>query len=154
MFSYYSKVTIILFQFHQAEYKNDNHQLSRLVGGLKNSLKKRYANTRVGYAWAREHGKKGNDFHYHIAFMVNGSLCKSSHHLWLTAHSLCKSVSSNNYIWLPKRNTYRLHRYTEPAHINSARMRMSYAAKRRSKEQIPTGIDKFGFSQLTFNKVR
>lgn len=154
MFSYYSKVSVILFQFHQSDYASDNAQLSKLISKLKSELNKHYRNSRIAYVWAREQGKDGTDLHYHIAFMINGSLCNKSDVLFKRARKIVKEIHPENYIWLPKRCVYNLHRYAKPNELRAARMRMSYAAKNRTKEFIPKGAPKFGFSQLKRNAHR
>lgn len=154
MFSYYSKVTVILIQFHQAINSEDNKQVSLFIKKAKELIYKRYGSRRVAYAWAREHGESGDNQHYHIALMINGSVCKSGYYLKDDLDNIAKTIDTDNYVWLPERSTIRLHRDRYDLRTRYCRMRMSYAAKSRTKELIPKGIPRFGFSQLQTNPRR
>lgn len=151
MFSYHSKVTVILVQFHQANTSEDNKQVSQFIKKAKELIYKQYGLHRVAYAWAREHGELGNNQHYHVALMLNGSVCKSGYYLKNDLNRIAKSIDTGNEIWLPDKGTFRLHRYKDSWRTRTCRMRMSYAAKMKTKESIPKGVPKFGFSQLQAN---
>lgn len=152
LLSYYSKVTVVLLQLHQPLRTINNDFLKLFLPLLKSQISLRYNKTRVAYAWAREDGKTGHNQHYHLALMLNGSLCKSGYYVVQDAMAIWSSLHSLNSVWVPKRNTFNVERYGNSLTLKKARMRMSYAAKKSTKETIPKGIRKFGFSQIKANK--
>ena len=146
LFSYYSKVTVIFLQLHQSPYSECNKLISLFFQRLIKKIKKRYHATRVAYSWAREEGKHGDNLHYHLAVMVNGSLCQSGYHISKDADTIWRSLASRNYTWSIKRNTYRLQRKGNDHLTRAARMRLSYAAKKATKDFKQKR--KFGCSQI------
>ncbi|HGF5167488.1 inovirus-type Gp2 protein [Vibrio parahaemolyticus] len=147
LFSYYSKVTVVFLQLHQPSYSDSNKLISLLCQRLIKKIKKRYNCTRVAYSWVREEGEHGNNLHYHMAIMVNGSLCKSGYHINKDTDKIWRSLgSSHSYTWTVKRNTYRLQREGKDHLIRAARMRISYAAKKATKDFKQKR--KFGCSQI------
>lgn len=157
--THYSKVVVVLIQLHQSEYTTDNHPLSRFFKSFIAAVKKQYASTnnpadsKVAYAWAREESEERTNQHYHIAIMLNGSKCKSSYHINELARQSWLKIDQNNQVWFPKRNAYHISRNHEHCghhlDLRAARMRMSYAAKMRTKELVPVKTRKFGFSHLS-----
>lgn len=150
MFSYYSRVTVVLLQLHQAEFQTDNLQIRDLMKQLQNHIKSHYNAKRIGYAWAREHGESGTNQHYHIAVMINGSLCNNGFHIVHKANQLWREIYPENYSWMVMRSTFALHRHHSEIRTKTARMRMSYGFKKRSKETVPSRL-RYGFSRLKHN---
>ncbi|EJL6781875.1 inovirus-type Gp2 protein [Vibrio parahaemolyticus] len=151
MFSYHRKVTVVMIQFHQYQYSHDNKQLSTLMSRLISKLKSHYQSKRIGYFWAREEGSNGK-LHYHAAIMLNGSVCKSPFFIYQHAKAIWETLFPQNYVWLPKRSTFLLSRSElVSCELRKARMRLSYFAKKETKESVPFGTKKFGCSQI---KVR
>lgn len=149
LFTYYSKVTVILLQLHQHQYTQyDNAQLTQFLEKLKAKLKAIYGSSRICYAWAREEGNDNSNLHYHITFMINGSVCLNGYNTNLWAKEIWLGLDANNRIWHVTRGSFLLKRLGDESQIRNARMRMSYAAKKRSKLTIVKGVKKFGFSRL------
>ncbi|WP_425608919.1 YagK/YfjJ domain-containing protein [Vibrio brasiliensis] len=157
--THYSKVVVVLIQLHQSEYTLDNKPLSCFFKLFLAAVKEQYsstnnpANSKIAYAWAREESEERTNQHYHIAIMLNGSTCKSSYHINELAKQIWRKMDTNNRVWVPQRNTYHIcrnqgHSATR-CDLRAARMRMSYAAKRRTKELVPAKTRKFGFSHLS-----
>lgn len=148
MFSHHRKVTVALLQFHQKQFSPSNTMLSRALSQLVSTLKKHYSTKRIGYFWAREEGKS-NLPHYHIAILLDGSVCKSVYHISQHAQRIWGALQAGNSVWQPSRNVYLLNR-SEPNRLKlrTARMRISYAAKKTTKDTISPKTRKFGCSQI------
>lgn len=76
MLNYYSKVTAVLIQLHQAQPTKSNKALTAMIQKLKRSLKKHYK-CEVGYFWVREQNLAGSQ-HYHMIILLNGHKCQQS----------------------------------------------------------------------------
>lgn len=153
MFSHHRKVTVVLIQFHQRQYSTSNQMLSRALNRLISTLKNHYSTKRIGYFWAREEGVSKAP-HYHIAIFLDGSVCQSTYHVLQHAQSIWSALQAGNNVWQPKRNLYLLNRGdSDRFKLRAARMRISYAAKKTTKETISSRTRKFGSSQLKVNKI-
>ncbi|NIY92583.1 rolling circle replication-associated protein [Vibrio diazotrophicus] len=146
LFSYNNKVTVIFLQLHQPLFSESNKNISMFINKLIRKIKARDYGSRVAYSWAREEGKLGNNLHYHVAIMVNGSLCQSDYYIEKDANEIWCSLGAGCYTWRLKRNTYRLRREGKDHLIRAVRMRLSYAAKKATKDFKQKR--KFGCSQL------
>lgn len=154
MLSYHRKVTIVLIQFHQTQYSQSNQILSRALNRLLSTLKTHYKTKRIGYFWAREEGVSEAP-HYHIAILLDGSVCQNSYHVFQHANNIWGSFQVGNYVWQPRRNLYLLRRGdTERFNLRAARMRISYAAKKTTKQTISSKVRKFGCSQISVNCIK
>ncbi|CAH0541815.1 YagK/YfjJ domain-containing protein [Vibrio marisflavi] len=152
LFSYYSKVTIVLTQLHQSQYSNDNAALSKYFKIMTRKLKKHFATKYMAYIWAREQSTPDTQQHYHIAFILNGHKCNKSYTVDGFSEEVWKQVSEGGFVYKPKNRVFLLYRSGKDALLRSARMRLSYAAKHQSKDQIQAGIKRFGVSQLRYKQ--
>lgn len=153
MFSYHRKVTIALIQFHQSQCNQSNQMLSRALNRLVKALKEQYKTKRIGYFWAREEGISKIP-HYHIAILLDGSVCQSSYHVFRHAKNIWEALKTGNYVWQPSRSLYLLNRNdTERFKLRAARMRISYAAKKTTKQTISSRVRKFGCSQISVTDI-
>ncbi|BDR19571.1 MULTISPECIES: inovirus Gp2 family protein [Vibrio] len=150
LFTYHSRITIVLIQFHQTTQLPHNKHLSKFIARLKTLCIKHYKirGDRFGYAWAREEGKDGTNQHYHIAIMIDGHVCQKSYQITQLAKQACKDISPFYYIYAPKRNLFKVKRTGSGRILRAARMRASYAYKYASKEKVPVGVRRFGCSSI------
>jgi len=147
MISYYSKVTMVQLQFHLHEPTPDNRVISRFLNSLIKKLKKQYK-SQIGYVWVREQNGAPAQ-HYHMAIMLSGHVCKSSHHIYTIANELWSKQNDNGYSFRVKNSMYKISRYCDKE-LDAARYRLSYFAKNKTKD-FAKHIKKFGVSQLAFN---
>ncbi|EJB8442495.1 inovirus-type Gp2 protein [Vibrio parahaemolyticus] len=150
LLSYHSRVTVALIQFNQTTQLSHNKHLSKFIQKLKNLCVEHYSikGERFGYSWAREEGKEGNNQHYHIAIMIDGSVCNSAYQITQLAKQACLAVSPLYSIHAPKRNEFKVQRVGEQQKLRTARMRASYAYKYATKEKVPKGVRRFGNSSI------
>jgi hypothetical protein len=147
MTSYYSRVSVVLLQFHLREQTLDNKVISIFLTALIKKLKFRYK-SKIGYVWIREQNGAPAQ-HYHMAIMLSGHVCESSHHIYTIAKEIWKTQNENGYSYRVENSLYRLVRYCD-IELNAARYRLSYFAKNRTKV-FDKDIKKFGVSRLAFN---
>ncbi|PFG45527.1 uncharacterized protein DUF3296 [Vibrio sp. ES.051] len=150
LFTYHSRVTVALIQFNQTTQLPHNKHLSKFIYKLKTLCVEHYniKGERFGYAWAREGGKNGNNQHYHIAIMIDGSVCNNAYQITQLAKKACQAINPKYSIYAPKRNEFKLHRTGDEHRLRTARMRASYAYKYATKEHTPKGVRKFGTSSI------
>ena len=150
LFSYYSKVTVVLTQLHQPNYTPDNAMLSTYLKSMSNKLKKHFSAKYMAFLWAREQGSASDQQHYHIAFLLNGHKCNQSYTIDTLSREVWGNVCENGFVYFPKNRVFCLHRSGKDSSLRRARMRMSYAAKMQTKTQIPARIKRFGVSQIAY----
>ncbi len=148
LLSYHRKVTVILLQLHQAIPCSNNREIKLLLQNLKKKAQAKYAVKRFAYAWAREEGYSGGNQHYHIAVMLDGSVCQHGYYMASYADEIWRNIHPDNYSWFIKNSTFNLRRTDDNKQLRIARMRMSYAAKLRTKALIPKGTSAFGSSRI------
>lgn len=148
LLSYHRKVTIILLQLHQTVQMPSNKHLSLFIKQFTKKLKQEYSLLRITYSWVREEGVDGRNQHYHAVFMLNGSICNNSYRLTNYAKEIWRGIHPDYFVWAPKRNTFQIKRNDDMKQLKKARMRISYGAKKRSKELIPSRVRKYGSSTL------
>lgn len=150
LLTYHSRVTVVLLQFSQATQLPHNKHLTKFIAKLKKLCIEHYSipSDRFGYAWAREEGKDGTHQHYHIAIMINGSVCRSAYQVFKLAKQASNEVSPFYSVSPPKRNLFLLKRSEKRRRLRTVRMRISYAFKNATKEGVPKGVKKFGRSTI------
>ncbi|MGR5430186.1 YagK/YfjJ domain-containing protein [Vibrio astriarenae] len=151
-FSYYSKVTIVLAQLHMKIATKGNEAISQFIKLISSALKAHYQNRYIAYMWAREQSSPDAAQHYHVALMVNGHKCQSSYIIDQLCRKIWGQVTNGGFAFRPRRRMFRLDRYGHDTFLKRFRMRLSYAAKNRTKEHIPKGVRKYGVGQLSYNQ--
>jgi len=147
MVSYYSKVTMVQLQFHLNEPTSDNQVVSIFLNRFIKKLQTKYK-SKIGYVWVRE--KNGAPAqHYHMAVMLSGHVCKSSHHIYNIANEIWSKQNENGYSFRVENSLYKISRYCDKE-LDAARFRLSYFAKNKTKD-VDTLAKKFGASRLPFN---
>ncbi|WP_299017145.1 inovirus-type Gp2 protein [uncultured Photobacterium sp.] len=149
LMTYYSKVTVIFLQLHQQQFTEDNQVITKFLVKFQKRLKSEYA-SRIGYLWVREHNGAPAQ-HYHLAVMLNGHKCCRSGNVKQIAHDIWQNQSDGNYTYSVKNRIYRIESYKGERELNAARMRLSYFAKRDTKD-FDKYTNSFGTSQLRRNK--
>jgi hypothetical protein len=130
MTSYYSRVSVVLLQFHLREQTLDNKVISIFLTALIKKLKVRYK-SKIGYVWIREQNGAPAQ-HYHMAIMLIGHVCEISHHIYTIAKEIWKTQNENGYSYRVEKSLYRIVRYCD-IELNGARYRLSYFAKNKTK---------------------
>jgi len=146
MVLYYSKVTVVMLQFHLKKYTLDNQVISVFLTSLIKRLKDKYK-SEIGYFWVREQNGAPAQ-HYHMAIMLSGHVCHSSHHIFLIAQEIWELQNEGGYSFRVKNSLYRVSRYCDKE-LNAARYRLSYFAKNKTKD-VGKNIKKFGSNNLDF----
>ncbi len=150
MLSYYSKVTAVLIQLHQAQATTDNHLLTHTVQKLKSSLKKHYK-CEIGYFWVREQ-LKAESQHYHMLVMLNGHKCQQSALVDKVVQEAWQSIHPDNFSFRVRNRIYRINRTGNGHELRALRMRLSYMAKKEGKTELRTYTNTYGFSRLKTKK--
>ncbi|MEZ8606914.1 inovirus-type Gp2 protein [Vibrio sp. 10N.239.311.G01] len=151
MRSYYSKVTMVLLQLHQAIHTKSNNQLTILLSKLKARLQKHYGG-KVGYFWVREQNKAESQ-HYHIAIMINGHKCQRSKLVDIATQTYWENRHPDNFSFRIRNRIYRINTRKNSNELRAARMRLSYMAKRKGKLGFEPHTNTHGCSRLR-KKVR
>lgn len=149
MLTYYSKVTAVLIQLHQAQVTQDNKLLTRMVQKLKSSLKKHYK-CEIGYFWVREQ-LKAESQHYHMVVMLNGHKCQQSTFVDKAVQDAWQSIHPDNFSFKVRNRIYRIHRSGNYHELRALRMRLSYMAKKEGKTEFRTYTNAFRYSRLKEN---
>jgi hypothetical protein len=147
MISYYSRVSVVQLQFHLREPTPDNKVISVFLTALIKKLKAKYK-SEIGYVWIREQNGAPAQ-HYHMAIMLSGHVCESSHHIYMIAKEVWKAQNENGYSYRVENSLYRISRYCDNE-LKATRYRLSYFAKNKTKD-FDKHIKKFGVSRLAFN---
>ncbi|EGQ8608271.1 inovirus Gp2 family protein [Vibrio parahaemolyticus] len=146
MLSYYSKVTAVLVQLHQAQSTEDNKLLTRMVQKLKGKLKKHYK-CEIGYFWVREQDK-AESHHYHMVIMLNGHKCQQSTLVDKVVQEAWQSIHPDNFSFRVRNRIYRIHRNGNGHELRALRMRLSYMAKKEGKTEFSNYTNVFRYSRL------
>lgn len=146
MLSYYSKVTAVLIQLHQAQPTSDNKLMTLMVTKLKNTLKKHYK-CEIGCFWVREQNEAESQ-HYHLIVMLNGHKCQQSKLVDEAAREAWQSIHPDNFCFRVRNRLYRIHRDQYDNELNALRMRMSYMAKKEGKTNFASYTNSFRCSRL------
>ncbi len=147
MLGYYSKVTAVLIQLHQAQATADNKLLTIMIQRLKKALKSHYQ-CEVGYFWVREQNKADSQ-HYHVIILLNGHKCQQSKMVDILTEKVWKKIHPDNFSFKLRNRIYRIHRHTNKSELRALRMRMSYMAKREGKSNNPLNTHDYGLSRLS-----
>nr|WP_159064965.1 inovirus-type Gp2 protein [Thaumasiovibrio subtropicus] len=146
MRSYYSKVTVILLQLHQATYTPSSRQLTNMLSKLKAKLQSHYG-TKVGYFWVREQDKADSQ-HYHVAIMLNGHKCQRSKLVDIITQTYWENLHPDNFSFRVRNRIYHVRNDDDGRELRAIRMRLSYMAKREGKERFPSYTKAYGCSRL------
>ncbi|EPR2983069.1 YagK/YfjJ domain-containing protein [Vibrio parahaemolyticus] len=144
--SYYSKVTVILLQLHQAFHTKNSEQLTIMLSKLKAKLQKHYG-SKVGYFWVREQNQAESQ-HYHMAIMVNGHKCQHSKLVDLATQTYWENRHPDNFSFRVRNRIYRVRNDDNGKELRAVRMRMSYMAKQDGKTQFTSHTKTYGYSKL------
>lgn len=147
MISYYSRVSVVILQFHLKEQTPDNKVISVFLTALIKKLKVKYR-SEIGYVWIREQNGAPAQ-HYHMAIMLSGHGCESSHHIYMIADDIWKTQNKTGYSYRVDNSLYRINRYDDNE-LNAAKYRLSYFAKNKTKD-FEKNVKKFGVSRLALN---
>ncbi|MGF1716763.1 inovirus Gp2 family protein [Photobacterium chitinilyticum] len=145
MVSYYSKVKVVFLQLHTGEYTDNNAVMSGFIQELRVCISQ-YYNCKVGFIWVREY-KKGEGQHYHLALMVSGHSCLRSKIIQDKANVLWKKHNQNGYSWRVKNRIYSVNR-GDTQSIQAAILRLSYFAKKETKNNVAPTTKRFQASRL------
>lgn len=149
MLTYYSKVTAVFVQLHQAQPTEDNQLLTIMLQRLKAALKKHYR-CEVGYFWVREQND-ANSQHYHMIVLLSGHKCQQSQLVDTASDNAWKSIHPDNFRFKPKNRIYRIKRNGSYRELRALRMRMSYMAKREGKNTIASNVNSYQCCRLKKN---
>ncbi|WP_108649674.1 YagK/YfjJ domain-containing protein [Dongshaea marina] len=140
----YSRVLVVRFDLHLAEYSSNNGIISLFQARLSKRLKKKYGGE-VGYAWVREQVNAIAQ-HYHYALMLNGhkvnypsSLLEMVEEIWCAL--------GNPKPYTPKNCYYLIHRQRDDE-IKKVVYRLSYLAKNYSKRKRGKQVKDYQTSRL------
>lgn len=132
MQSYHSKVCMVFLELHLKYFSEHNAVMSVLISELKAYIKNKY-NSRIGYLWVRERSKAKAQ-HYHLAVMVDGHKCNNGWSIQQFVNDIWRKQNDNGTTYYVTRPTYNILR-NDNTEANAARVRLSYFAKNRTKEQ-------------------
>lgn len=139
MVRHYSKVSVILLQLHTKENTKNNKLITIFIQKLKQQLKSHYS-SKIGYLWIRERHKVETP-HYHVAIMLSGHVCQNTFVVDTKTQALWQAIIPNGFSFRIRNRIYRISRNGNQSELRAVRLRLSYFAKKHSKE----------FSNHTFN---
>lgn len=144
MLKRYSKVTTILFTLHPKT--SDLKIIESLMSKIKRQLHSDYESTHIAYCWVRE--KAQANPHYHLVLMLSGHVCRSGYAVLQKLNDAVQDFPVEIFVYLHKRGTFHLSRTSGWEKIKECLMRMSYGAKKATKDNFPKKTKRFGFSRL------
>lgn len=151
MLSYYSKVTMVLLQFHVPDFSYDNKSLSIFISRLKRKLSKHYGK-RLGYLWVREQDNSKAQ-HYHMCIMLNGHKCQSTRRIDAIVKSEWESFGERYFSYRIRNRIYRINRTYDVKELRAAKTRLSYLAKLETKQRTPRYTKTYHASSLQPRKI-
>ncbi len=146
--SWYSKVFVVRFELMIYEQPNDNKLVSKFFDNLKKRLHKHYGG-KLGLIWAREQSATAVHPHYHCAVYLNGHKAHKAWGVGRHVEHVCGSLAELTS-WDPKNAGYMVHR-GDTRSIQEAIYRVSYLAKRETKDLTPKNVCTYQASRLKHN---
>jgi hypothetical protein len=139
-FSRASRIFALRVDFHLPMFTRKNTPMSAFHKLLFPILKEKYPHSFVNVAWVREKNR-ANAQHYHYLLLMNGH--KINHPKVLREIITdCWVQATQGYTYMPERGYYNVKR-GDVEECQKLVYRMSYLAKKNTKESLPQGIKRF-----------
>jgi len=144
-----SRFLAIRYDFHLPQYTPDNRVITRFHQLLIPALRKEYPKSFARVFWVREQNQAPAQ-HYHYLLMVDGNCVRHPLKINKLVES-CWKIATGGTVWFPKHGYY-LIRKNDTETMTALLLRVSYFAKRHSKEGIAKGIARSGTQHYPFLK--
>nr|WP_071995404.1 inovirus-type Gp2 protein [Pantoea sp. IMH] len=132
-----SRFLAIRYDFHLPQYTSDNRAITNFHQLIIPSLRRMYPKSFVRVFWVREQNKAPAQ-HYHYLLMVDGNYVRHPLKINKLVES-CWKIATGGTVWFPKHGYYFVRKNDTEA-LTALLLRVSYFAKRHSKESIAKGI--------------
>ncbi|MGC8426110.1 YagK/YfjJ domain-containing protein [Mixta calida] len=144
-----SRFLAIRYDFHLPQYTADNRVITRFHQLLIPALRKEYPKSFARVFWVREQNRAPAQ-HYHYLLKVDGNYVRHPLKINKLVES-CWKIATGGTVWFPKHGYY-LIRKNDTEAMAALLLRISYFAKRHSKEGIAKGIARSGTRHYPFLK--
>lgn len=144
-----SRFLAIRYDFHQPQYTADNRVITRFHQLLIPALRNEYPKSFARVFWVREQNQAAAQ-HYHYLLMVDGNCVRHPLKINKLVES-CWNIATGGTVWFPKHGYY-LIRKNDTEAMAALLLRVSYFAKRHSKEGIAKDIARSGTRHYPFLK--
>ena len=144
-----SRFLAIRYDFHLPQYTADNRVITRFHQLLIPALRKEYPKSFARVFWVREQNRAPAQ-HYHYLLMVDGNCVRHPLKINKLVES-CWKIATGGTVWFPKHGYY-LIRKNDTEAMAALLLRVSYFAKRHSKEGIAKDIARSGTRHYPFLK--
>lgn len=144
-----SRFMAIRFDFHLPQYTADNNVITRFHQLLIPAFRKLYSNSFARVFWVREQNQAPAQ-HYHYLLMVDGNYVRHPIKINKLVEN-CWKLATGGTVWFPK-HSYYLIRKNDTEAMTALLLRVSYFAKRHSKEGISKGIARSGTQHYAYLK--
>lgn len=144
-----SRFLAIRYDFHLPQYTADNRVITRFHQLLIPALRKEYPKSFARVFWVREQNQAPAQ-HYHYLLMVDGDCVRHPLKINKLVES-CWKIATGGTVWFPKHGYY-LIRKNDTEAMAALLLRVSYFAKRHSKEGIAKDIACSGTRHYPFLK--
>ena len=144
-----SRFLAIRYDFHLPQYTPDNRVITRFHQLLIPALRKEYPKSFARVFWVREQNQAPAQ-HYHYLLMVDGNCVRHPLKINKLVES-CWRIATGGTVWFPKHGYY-LIRKNDTKAMTALLLRVSYFAKRHSKEGIAKNIARSGTRHYPFLK--
>ena len=144
-----SRFLAIRYDFHLPQYTADNRVITCFHQLMIPAFRKLYSKSFARVFWVREQNKAPAQ-HYHYLLMVDGNCVRHPLKINKLVES-CWNKATGGTVWFPKHGYY-LIRKNDTEAMTALLLRMSYFAKRHSKEEIARGIARSGTQHYPYLK--
>lgn len=144
-----SRFLAIRYDFHLPQYTPDNRVITRFHQLLIPALREEYPKSFARVFWVREQNQAPAQ-HYHYLLMVDGNCVRHPLKINKLVES-CWKIATGGTVWFPKHGYY-LIRKNDTEAMAALLLRVSYFAKRHSKEGIAKDIARSGTRHYPYLK--
>lgn len=144
-----SRFLAIRYDFHLPQYTPDNRVITEFHQLLIPALRKLYPKNFARMFWVREQNQAPAQ-HYHYLLMVDGNHVRHPLKINKLVENYWK-IATGGTVWFPKHCYYSVRRNDTEA-LTALLLRVSYFAKRHSKDSIAKGIALCGTQHYPYLK--